>query len=115
MERTIANPIPRLIPRTTKPGSWSGRLCWSYGVPPAGFEPALPPPEGGALSPELRGPCNWRRVAEARDVPPEGYAPPLLTPLRLRVQPLQQSLQPLHLVALGRLHALRQRAHLVVV
>ena len=26
-------------------------------VPPAGFEPALPPPEGGALSPELRGPC----------------------------------------------------------
>src|SRR5947208_3293822 len=27
-------------------------------VPPAGFEPALPPPEGGALSPELRGPCE---------------------------------------------------------
>ena len=25
-------------------------------VPPAGFEPAPPPPEGGALSPELRGP-----------------------------------------------------------
>ena len=25
-------------------------------APPAGFEPALPPPEGGALSPELRGP-----------------------------------------------------------
>ena len=24
-------------------------------APPAGFEPALPPPEGGALSPELRG------------------------------------------------------------
>ena len=24
-------------------------------MPPAGFEPALPPPEGGALSPELRG------------------------------------------------------------
>src|SRR6476620_7454640 len=24
-------------------------------VPPTGFEPALPPPEGGALSPELRG------------------------------------------------------------
>jgi hypothetical protein len=24
-------------------------------VPPAGFEPAPPPPEGGALSPELRG------------------------------------------------------------
>ena len=25
-------------------------------APPAGFEPALPPPEGDALSPELRGP-----------------------------------------------------------
>ncbi len=25
-------------------------------VPPAGFEPALSPPEGDALSPELRGP-----------------------------------------------------------
>ncbi len=31
----------------------SGTVC---AVPPAGFEPALPPPEGGALSPELRGP-----------------------------------------------------------
>lgn len=29
-------------------------------VPPAGFEPALPPPEGGALSPELRGPIHVR-------------------------------------------------------
>ncbi len=27
-------------------------------APPAGFEPALPPPEGGALSPELRGPLG---------------------------------------------------------
>jgi hypothetical protein len=26
-----------------------------FAVPPAGFEPAPPPPEGGALSPELRG------------------------------------------------------------
>jgi integrase len=33
-------------------------------VPPAGFEPALPPPEGGALSPELRGP-NPIRVSAA--------------------------------------------------
>ncbi len=34
--------------------------CSSRGVmvPPAGFEPALPPPEGGALSPELRGPVT---------------------------------------------------------
>ena len=29
-------------------------------VPPAGFEPAHPPPEGGALSPELRGPGSGR-------------------------------------------------------
>ena len=29
-------------------------------VPPAGFEPAPPPPEGGALSPELRGPDTDR-------------------------------------------------------
>src|SRR5262249_18051003 len=27
-------------------------------APSAGFEPAHPPPEGGALSPELRGPVN---------------------------------------------------------
>ena len=32
-------------------------------VPPAGFEPALPPPEGGALSPELRGP-RWLGAGE---------------------------------------------------
>ncbi len=33
-------------------------------VPPAGFEPAHPPPEGGALSPELRG-----RAREKSGVP----------------------------------------------
>ena len=36
-------------------------LCRSAGVsvvPPVGFEPTLPPPEGGALSPELRGPVS---------------------------------------------------------
>jgi hypothetical protein len=27
-------------------------------APPARFELALPPPEGGALSPELRGPAS---------------------------------------------------------
>jgi site-specific DNA recombinase len=32
-------------------------------VPPAGFEPAPPPPEGGALSPELRGLGDQGRVA----------------------------------------------------
>jgi site-specific DNA recombinase len=32
------------------------KVCTPSGsVPPAGFEPAHPPPEGGALSPELRG------------------------------------------------------------
>ncbi len=31
-------------------------------APPAGFEPALPPPEGGALSPELRGPSLFGSV-----------------------------------------------------
>jgi len=33
-------------------------------VPPAGFEPAPPPPEGGALSPELRGPGNLRLAVQ---------------------------------------------------
>jgi hypothetical protein len=33
-----------------------------YGVPPAGFEPAPPPPEGGALSPELRGLRDLQRL-----------------------------------------------------
>ena len=32
-----------------------GRKLLAPLVPPAGFEPAHPPPEGGALSPELRG------------------------------------------------------------
>ncbi|GIH06638.1 recombinase [Rhizocola hellebori] len=31
-------------------------------VPPAGFEPAPPPPEGGALSPELRGLSDRQRL-----------------------------------------------------
>src|SRR3954467_2930075 len=34
-------------------------------VPPAGFEPAPPPPEGGALSPELRGRRPPSRLAAA--------------------------------------------------
>ena len=37
----------------------------SGSVPPAGFEPAPPPPEGGALSPELRGPGREPRVPAA--------------------------------------------------
>ncbi len=36
--------------------SWSQTVsAGPTNVPPAGFEPAHPPPEGGALSPELRG------------------------------------------------------------
>ncbi len=30
-------------------------ICYLPGVPPTGVEPAHPPPEGGALSTELRG------------------------------------------------------------
>jgi hypothetical protein len=35
-------------------------------VPPTGFEPVLPPPEGGALSPELRG-RNGKVISSADD------------------------------------------------
>lgn len=47
---------------------WLGAsLClvsnFSILVPPAGFEPAHPAPEAGALSPELRGLSDQRRVA----------------------------------------------------
>jgi integrase len=40
-------------------------LCfgWLGVVPPAGFEPAPPPPEGGALSPELRGLSDRQRLS----------------------------------------------------
>jgi hypothetical protein len=47
----------RMAQNTTNPAhDRSGRGSrMSKLVPPAGFEPAPPPPEGGALSPELRG------------------------------------------------------------
>ena len=38
----------------------TGMVCVA---PPAGFEPAHPPPEGGALSPELRGLQDGERVS----------------------------------------------------
>src|SRR2546423_14268340 len=60
------------VASTTNVPTGTAQFC---DVPPAGFEPALPPPEGGALSPELRGPYAWRRVAEPTDAPPAGYAP----------------------------------------
>ena len=39
----------------TREGSTAQQIRAFQRVPPAGFEPAPPPPEGGALSPELRG------------------------------------------------------------
>src|SRR3954453_2896454 len=41
-------------------------------VPPAGFEPAPPPPEGGALSPELRGPCGLAKNNRPAVAPESG-------------------------------------------
>ncbi len=43
-----------------------------FWAPPAGFEPAHPPPEGGALSPELRGLQDGKRVS----VPRRHHRPP---------------------------------------
>ena len=39
--------------RQCHPTHAATQICWA---PPAGFEPAHPAPEAGALSPELRGP-----------------------------------------------------------
>jgi hypothetical protein len=44
-------------------------------VPPAGFEPALPPPEGGALSPELRGPTRAAISGAPREGSSLGWPP----------------------------------------
>src|SRR4051794_21211096 len=54
-----------------------GTFLLIYSVPPAGFEPAPPPPEGGALSPELRGPFRTsERVAEPPPTPRNGCPVP---------------------------------------
>src|SRR5665811_388796 len=53
LEKLAAN--SELLPRTLRRNLLPRQGCIIL-VPPAGFEPALPPPEGGALSPELRGP-----------------------------------------------------------
>jgi hypothetical protein len=51
-------------------------------APPAGFEPALPPPEGGALSPELRG------LGQGTTIPGSDDGPgPLESPGSLRDDP----------------------------
>ncbi len=44
-------------------------------VPPVGFEPTLPPPEGGALSPELRGPGSAVRQILQGGFPAVSSAP----------------------------------------
>jgi hypothetical protein len=50
-DRCTKKPWPESLVRAL---FWLFRLDIDL-VPPAGFEPAPPPPEGGALSPELRG------------------------------------------------------------
>ena len=51
-------------------------------APQAGFEPALPPPEGGALSPELRG------LGQETTIPGSDDGPgPLESPGSLRDDP----------------------------
>ena len=58
-------------------------LFW---VPPAGFEPALPPPEGGALSPELRGLSDRDRLAgSSLGVPTTRYGAGMSSPPRVLV------------------------------
>jgi hypothetical protein len=56
-------PRPHISPLARTPPDPTGKAPTAYvlvrgrfrGAPSAGFEPAHPPPEGGALSPELRG------------------------------------------------------------
>jgi site-specific DNA recombinase len=56
----------RMARNTTNPDhDFSGRGSYMNTlVPPAGFEPAPPPPEGGALSPELRGPRTTDDISQ---------------------------------------------------
>src|SRR5256885_4355746 len=51
------------VASTTNVPTGGAQFC---DVPPAGFEPALPPPEGGALSPELRGPQRPQKPYQHR-------------------------------------------------
>ena len=48
-------PAPKTTKTAEPAGSTVSDVLTDHKVPPAGFEPAPPPPEGGALSPELRG------------------------------------------------------------
>src|SRR5256885_16759455 len=66
--RDITESIGRVELRwKAETGLGRGRSRFFCAAPPARFELALPPPEGGALSPELRGPGHVdyqaRRVA----------------------------------------------------
>ena len=68
---------------TDKPDGGAVRLGLhkSTLVPPAGFEPAPPPPEGGALSPELRGLSDSRTVPGPRVTSVPGYLRRIRTPV----------------------------------
>ena len=58
---SVRAPVASAVGTTTKGLDGASRCPGpSSRVPPAGFEPAPPPPEGGALSPELRGPERVR-------------------------------------------------------
>jgi transposase len=50
-------PCHAVFPRPSLPAFPQVRGLFRW-APPVGFEPTLPPPEGGALSPELRGPAR---------------------------------------------------------
>ena len=63
------SPRPRF--RWSRASFWLIR-AYMASVPPAGFEPAPPPPEGGALSPELRGPCGLAKNNRSAVAPESG-------------------------------------------
>src|SRR6266540_5349539 len=89
------------------------RLAQFCDVPPAGFEPALPPPEGGALSPELRGLATHRG---ARDPPKTSRAPgPAARGTALPAELGQELLHACHVAGLCQPHRLGQAAYLVPV
>jgi CheY-like chemotaxis protein len=76
----VARTSREIMPSPPQPPSQTetGMICVA---PPAGFEPAHPPPEGGALSPELWGPAHAGRqtilLAGARvsGTPISGHGP----------------------------------------
>ena len=64
------NPVAKVLPNADvvdlaayKAKSKTAGQAQIWLAPPARFELALPPPEGGALSPELRGPGSLRATS----------------------------------------------------